>query len=74
MRKFVLLVKYGCGEAAMLTDNPDLVNGIMEFKHHYMKGMPDTKEFGMPEITRAQIMPIMYDSIYEGNDEDKSDK
>lgn len=74
MRKFVLLVKYGTGKAAMLTDTPDLLKATMEFKHLYMKGMPDTKEYGMPEITRAEILPVMYDSIYEEKDESKSNK
>lgn len=72
MRKFVLYVKYGCGEATMIVDTPDLVKGIMEFKQRYMKGMPDTKEFGMPEITKAEILPVMYDSFYEENNENKS--
>ena len=65
MKKFVLLVRYGYGEAAMITDTPDILKATMEFKHHYMKMVPDTKEFGMPEITKVRLVPIMYDSIYE---------
>jgi hypothetical protein len=72
MRKFVLLVKYGCGKAAMLTDTPELIKAIMEFKHQYMKGMPDTKMYGMPEIIKAELLPIMYDSIY-GDKENEND-
>lgn len=69
MRKFVLLVRYGCGKAAMLVDTPDLIKAVMEFKAQYMKGMPDTKEYGMPEITKAEIFPIMYESIYGDKNE-----
>ena len=65
MKKFVLLVKYGCGKAAMLTETPDLLKAILEFKQQYMKGMPDTKMYGMPEIIKAEIIPVMYNSIYE---------
>lgn len=65
MKKFILLVKYGTGKAAMLTETPDLVKAIMEFKHEYMKGIPDTKEYGMPEILKAELVPVMYSSIYK---------
>ena len=71
MRKFVLLVKYGTGKAAMITDTPDLLKATMEFKHRYMKMVPDTKEFGMPEITKAEIIPVMYDSIYDKENEEE---
>ena len=74
MKKFVLLVKYGYGEGVMVTDTPDLINAIMEFKHHYMKGMPETKEFGMPEMTSARLVPVMYDSVYEKEAEVKETK
>ena len=65
MRKFVLIVKYGTGQAAMIVDSPDIQLAIAAFKKKYMEGMPETKEFGMPEIVGAEVLPIMYDSIYE---------
>lgn len=74
MRKFVLLVKYGTGKAAMIVDTPDLIKAVMEFKHRHMKGVPDTKEYGMPEILKAEIIPVMYDSVYEKELELKEEK
>lgn len=65
MKKFVLLVKYGYGEAAMLTDTPDLTKAIQQFIERRQKEMPEDKSFGMPPITKAEIMPLMYESIYE---------
>lgn len=64
-KKFVLLVEYGTGRAAMITHTPELINAIMEFKHRYLKKFPETKEYGMPEIVGAELIPIMYDSVYE---------
>jgi hypothetical protein len=60
MRKFVLRVKYGAGEANMLTDKPDLVNALQEFLDEYKKAIPDSKIDGMPAITKVEIMPLMY--------------
>ena len=65
MRKFVLKVKYGTGKAAMLVDTPDLVLAIQQFKDRVGKSIPNTKDYGLPEITKAEIMPIMYDSVYD---------
>lgn len=59
-RKFVLRVKYGTGEANMLTDKPDLLNAINEFLKEYEKALPDTKMYGLPIITKAELLPLMY--------------
>lgn len=67
-RKFVLLVEYGTGKAAMVTRTPELINAIMEFRHRYLKRFPETKEYGMPEIIKAELIPVMYDCVYEEGD------
>lgn len=65
MRKYVLRVKYGTGKAAMLVDTPDLCDAINIFKKKMSKSIPNTKDYGLPEITQAEIFPLMYESIYE---------
>lgn len=65
MRKFVLKVKYGTGKAAMIVDTPDLCEAIKLFQKKMSRSIPNTKDCGLPEITKAEIMPIMYESIYE---------
>lgn len=66
MKKFVLRVWYGTGSDAILVDTPDLVVAIEKFKEKYCAGMPQTKEYGMPEIIKAELTPLMYDSPMEG--------
>ena len=65
MRKFVLRVWYGTGTAAMITDTPSLVEALNRFLVEYKKTLPDTKMYGMPEIIKAEIIPCMYESVYE---------
>ena len=57
--KFVLKVKYGTGKACMLTNQPDLVEAIKEFKEEFGKSIPDTKMYGLPDIISAELFPLM---------------
>jgi hypothetical protein len=60
MKKFVLRVEYGTGKANMLTSNPDLIGALNEFIKEYQKALPDTKMYGLPPITKAELLPLMY--------------
>ena len=60
MKKFVLRVEYGTGKASMLTGCPDLVGAINEFLKEYERALPDTKMYGLPAITKAELLPLMY--------------
>ena len=64
-RKFVLRVWYGTGSAAMVVDTPVLTEAIGIFYREYSKGIPDTKCYGLPEITKAELIPLMYESVYQ---------
>ena len=74
MRKFVLRVWYGTGTAAMITDTPSLVEALNRFLVEYKKTLPDTKMYGMPEIIKAEIIPCMYEPVYEVGNADTSNK
>ena len=63
---FILKVEYGTGEAYMLVPTPDLISAVELFKKRYKESIPETKEFGMPEIVSAEVHPILYSSIYDG--------
>lgn len=65
MKKFVLIVEYGTGRAAMLVDTPDINVALKRFADERMKGMPQTKDFGLPLIKSAEILPVLYDSVYK---------
>lgn len=64
-KKFVLIVKYGSGKAAMLTNTPNLTEAIKQFETEYNKMMPPTKCYGLPEIIKAELVPVLYESVYE---------
>lgn len=72
--KFALVIKYGTGKAVMLTDTPDIKKAIENFETEYKRGMPDTKDYGMPTITKAELLPVMYDSIYKDKDNETTSK
>lgn len=63
--KYILKVKYGTGKAAMVVDTPDLIEAVTKFKQELGKSIPDTKDFGLPDITKAEIMPILYESKFK---------
>ena len=60
MRKFVLRVEYGTGGVNMLTDKPDLIDALQEFLDEYKKALPDSKFYGVPTITKVELLPLMY--------------
>ena len=37
MKQFVLVVHYGTGSMCMITDTPDILQAIEQFKNNYMK-------------------------------------
>lgn len=65
MKKFVLLVEYGMGEMAMVTDTPDLSKALEEFRKQRMQNIPDTKDYGLPPVLAARLVPLLYETIYE---------
>ena len=60
MRKFVLSVEYGTGKMNMLTNNPDLIGALQEFICEYEKALPDAKMYGLPTISKAELLPLAY--------------
>lgn len=65
MKQYVLRVSYGTGSASMLVDTPDLIVAIKEFQKEYSASLPDTKMYGLPQITSAELIPLMYRTKYE---------
>lgn len=59
-KKFILKVEYDKGKANVITDKPNLLEALQEFLKEYQKVLPDTKMYGPPCITKAEILPIMY--------------
>lgn len=68
MRKFVLVVDYGTGRAGMLTDTPDMTLALKQFQEQKMREIPESKCFGMPLIRSAELLPLLYESIYENKE------
>ena len=60
LRKYVLIVEYGTGKINILTEQPDLILALQEFAEEYRKALPDTKMYGLPIITRAELLPLAY--------------
>lgn len=65
MRKFVLVVDYGTGKACMLVDTPDMTVALRQFQEQKMREIPESKCFGIPLIKSAELLPLLYESIYE---------
>jgi len=59
-KKFVLRVEYGTGKLNMLTDKPDLIEAVQDFMEEYKKALPDAKMYGLPTITKAELLPLAY--------------
>lgn len=66
MQKFVLRIEYGTGKLNIMTNEPDLVKAIQKFQEEYKKALPDTKMYGLPPITKAELLPLAY---YKENEE-----
>lgn len=68
MKQFVLVVQYGTGSMCMLTDTPDLLQAIKQFKEDYMKSIyGDSKGSMQPDILRAEILPLVYQRLRVDN-------
>ena len=70
-KKFVVAADYGIGEMAMLTDTPELSKALVEFYELRKSLIPDTKDYGVPPVVSAKIIPCLYESIYEHKEEDE---
>ena len=70
-KKFILNVEYGTGKVAMITSTPDIIEALKEFLGEYSKSLPDTKMYGLPNIIRAEILPLVYNKNEEENKESK---
>ena len=60
-KQFVLYVEYGTGKIGMLTDTCDITVALKEFLDEYGKALPDSKDLGLPNIMKAELIPIIYD-------------
>ena len=68
MKQFVLVVQYGTGSMCMLTDTPDLLQAIKQFKEDYMKSIyGDSKGSMQPDILKAEILPLVYQRLRVDN-------
>lgn len=58
-KEYVLRVRYGTGEANMITKEPELIDALQEFLKEYGKSLPDSKMYGLPRILSAELLPLM---------------
>lgn len=72
MKKFALIIEYGTGKAVMLVDTPDIQIALEKLTKERLKGLPDTKDIGLSPIKSAEILPVLYESIYENKEEAKN--
>lgn len=63
MKKFILCVEYGTGKAGMIVNTPDITEALQEFLKECRKSLPDTKDIGLPNILKAEILPIIYSEV-----------
>ena len=63
--KFCLLLKYETGECAYITEKPDLVDALNEYKMKLEEAHADQcfKCYTLPEIKEAKIVRIHSGSI-----------
>lgn len=68
MKRFTLIVEYVSGTMAMLVDDPDLSKALKLFEEARLKQFSESnrqfKDFELPQIISARIVPLMYESIY----------
>ena len=67
-QKYVLNVEYGTGKISSITKHPDLILALQEFSQEYQATLPDTKMYGLPSITKAEIIPLAYFKEESEND------
>ena len=58
-KEYILRVRYGTGEANMITKEPELIDALQEFLKEYGKSLPDSKMYGLPRILSAELLPLM---------------
>ena len=61
-KKFILCVEYGTGKAGMVVDTPDLTEALQKFIKNCKQSIPDSKDIGLPNILKAEILPLVYES------------
>lgn len=64
-KKFILCVEYGTGKAGMITSSPDLVEALKEFTEANNKALSDSKIWGIPNIKKAELIPLLYNKEFE---------
>ena len=62
-KKFILCVEYGTGKAGMIVDTPDITEALQLFLNKCRESLPDSKDIGLPNILRAEILPIIYSEV-----------
>ena len=62
-KRFILVVEYGTGKVGMLTTTNDITIALKEFLSEYGKGLPDTKMYGLPNIIKAEILPVVFNRV-----------
>lgn len=65
MKKFLLRVWYANGSSTLLVDEPDLIAALSVFQKLYKERIPDFKEYGFPVISKAELIPVFYDTTQE---------
>ena len=64
-KKFALIIQYLSGKVVMLTQKPDLIEALKEFIDFQRNKMGWDKSFPLPEIKSAELIPVLYESVYE---------
>ena len=62
-KKFVLCVEYGMGKSGMIVETPDITEALQLFLNKCRESLPDSKDIGLPNILRAEILPIIYSEV-----------
>ena len=63
-KRFALIVRYECGKVVMLTDTLELDKALQEFNEKHMKRYGVDKSSLAPRVLGAEILPLMYESVY----------
>lgn len=64
-KRFILCVEYGTGKSGMIVNTPDLYEALEKFLKKCKQSLPDSKDFGLPCILKAEILPIIYESEFD---------
>jgi hypothetical protein len=68
MREFALIVEYGTGKAAMLTQSCDIRIALGEFYKELEKMLPKHayKDFTLPTVISCELLSVDYNTYKEG--------